>query len=135
MATDAKGVLACLAFDRRAIERGGVTSAPAVDVRYDRVLDWRGRLYRVQVKYCDRESSDSENAVTVHLQSYRHGRLTASAYTGGEVDAVVAFLPRVEALCWFEPDDFLGRTALTVRLAPPKNGQVAGVRLYEDFLW
>ncbi len=56
MTTDAKGALACLAFDRRAVEKGGVASVPVIDVRYDRILDWEGRLYRVQVKYSDRSS-------------------------------------------------------------------------------
>jgi hypothetical protein len=124
-----------LAFDRRAIEKGGVASVPVIEARYDRILDWRGRLYRVQVKYSDRSSSKSENAVAVHLQSFRHRRCTSQGYSRAEVDAVVAFIPQVDALCWFEPEDFEDRTTLTIRLAPPKNGQRKRIRFYEDYLW
>jgi hypothetical protein len=135
MTTDAKGAVACLAFDRRAIEKGGVVSVPVVEARYDRILDWAGRLYRVQVKYCNRGSSKSANAVAVHLQSFRHRRCTSQGYSKDEVDAVVAFIPQVNALCWFGPEDFEGLTTLTLRLAPPKNGQRKGIRLYEDYAW
>jgi hypothetical protein len=135
MTTDAKGALACLAFDRRAIEKGGVVSVPVLEARYDRILDWEGRLHRVQIKYCDRSSSRSANAVSVHLQSFRHRRCTSAGYSGDEVDAVVAFIPQVDALCWFGPEDFEGLTALTLRLAPAQNGQQKGIRLYERYLW
>ena len=135
MTPTVKGALACAKLDQRAIEKGAVVSIPAWDARYDRVVDWEGRLYRVQVKYCDRNSSNSDNAIAVHLQSYGHSRLTSGGYGAHEVDAVAVYIPRVDALCWFEPAEFDGKTALVVRLAPPKNGQVAGVRLYEDYLW
>ena len=135
MMTSAKGVLACLEFDRRAIEKGGVVSIPILETRYDRILDWKGRLYRVQIKYCDRGSANSENAVAVHLQSFGYNRCTSNGYSKGEVDAVVAYIPQVDALCWFEPEAFEGKTALTVRLAPAKNGQRQGIRQYEDYIW
>ncbi len=47
----------------------------------------------------------------------------------------MAYLPQVDALCWFEPADVEGRTALTIRLAAPRNGQRAGIRSYEDYRW
>ena len=53
LTSGAKGALACLAFDRRAIEKGAVVSVPMLEARYDRVLDWNGRLYRVQIRVCD----------------------------------------------------------------------------------
>lgn len=63
--------------------------------------------------------------------------LTSNGYTGEEIDAVVAYLPQVDALCWFGPEVFAGRSALTVRLAPSANGQQKGVPswYYGDFRW
>lgn len=135
LSTNAKGAIACAAFDKCAFERGGVVSIPISDARYDRILDLDGRLYRIQVKYCDRSSSRSHGAFHVDLASYGSGRLLSNSYSSADVDAIVVYLPSVDALCWLDPDDFHGKSTLTLRTAPPKNGQRAGVRLYTDYLW
>lgn len=135
LSSNAKGALACAAFDKRAIERGGIVSIPAMDARYDRILDLDGRLYRIQIKYCDRSTFRSGGAVLVDLASYGHGRQLSSGYSDAEVDAIVVYVPRVHALCWLDPGTFSGKSALTLRLSPPKNGQRAGVRMYTDYLW
>ncbi len=93
-----------------------------LDARYDRVLDLAGPLYRVQVTYGDRVTSHSTGSVLVDLASYGNGRKLSNGYPDAEVDAIAVYLPRVEALCWPEPDTFVGRSALTLRTSPPKNG-------------
>ncbi len=46
-----KDMLACLKVEMRALLLGAVVSRPITDfARYDRVIDWEGRLYRAQVK-------------------------------------------------------------------------------------
>ncbi|MEM6327601.1 MAG: group I intron-associated PD-(D/E)XK endonuclease [Bacteroidota bacterium] len=135
MTKTAKGAFACARLDQRALEKGAVTSIPIAEVRYDRVVDWDGRLYRVQVKYTDADASHSANAVQVSLQSSGHGGLSSSSYHAGEIDAVVVYIARADILCWFEPRDFEGKTALTLRLAPPKNGQRKGIRMAADYVW
>lgn len=135
LSSNAKGAIACAAFDKRALEKGGVVSVPVVDARYDRILDLDGRLVRVQVKYCDRTSSHSEGSVHVDLASYGGGRIRHGSYTGSEVDAVVVYLPREDALCWLVPEVFEGRSTLTLRTAPARNGQSAGVHLVSDYAW
>ena len=135
LSTNAKGAIACAVFDKRAVERGGIVSVPSLDARYDRILDLAGQLFRVQAKYCDRVSSRSQGAFHVDLASYGSGRLLSNSYSSSDVDAVVVYLPSVDALCWLSPDDFEGKSTLTLRIAPPKNGQRAGVRLYTDYLW
>ena len=135
LSTSAKGALACAAFDKRALEKGGIVSVSLVETRYDRLLDLDGRLYRVQVKYSSRTSSHAEGSVIVHLASYAGGAVTAPSYDPADVDAVVVYLPALDALFWLDPQDFEGRSSVTLRLAPPKNGQRAGVRLASDYLW
>lgn len=130
-----KGAIACAAFDKRALERGGVVSVPCVDARYDRILDIDGRLFRVQVKYSDRESSRSEGAIHVDLASYGGGRVRHESYDRSEVDAVVVYLPRADLLCWLGPEVFENRSTVTLRTAPPRNGQRAGVRFAPDYAW
>ena len=135
MTKTAKGALACAKLDQRALEKGALTSIPIADARYDRVVDWEGRLYRVQVKYTDCPAPSSANAVQVNLRSVGHGGLSGNGYSIDEVDAVVVYIAQADALCWFGPEVFEGRSALTIRLAPPKNGQQQGIRYYGDFLW
>lgn len=86
MTKTAKGALACARLDQRALEKGAVTSIPIADVRYGRVVDWNGRLYRVQVD----------------LRSVGHRGVSSNGCTSAEVDAVVVYIPRVYALCWFD---------------------------------
>ena len=135
LSSNAKGAIACAVFDKLALERGGIVSIPALDARYDRIMDMQGQLYRVQVKYCDRAVSGCTGSVLVDLASYGSGRLLSNSYSSADVDAIVVYLPSVDALCWLDPDDFHGKSTLTLRTAPPKNGQRAGVRLYTDYLW
>ena len=138
MTKTAKGALACAKLDQRALEKGAVTSIPVVESRYDRIVDWDGRLYRVQVKYTDCGAPNSANAVQVNLRSTGHGGVSRNGYRLHEVDAIVVivvYVAQVDALCWFGRETFEGRTALTVRLAPPLNGQQKGIRYYEDYRW
>ncbi|MEM7789387.1 MAG: group I intron-associated PD-(D/E)XK endonuclease, partial [Bacteroidota bacterium] len=99
------------------------------------VLDLDGKVYRVQVKYCDRLSSRSSGSILVDLASYGSGRQLSAGYDGCEVDTVVVYLPSVNALCWFDPADYEGKSTLTLRLTPPKNRQRHGIRLYSDYVW
>jgi hypothetical protein len=135
LSPNAKGAIACAAFDKRALEKGGIVSIPCVEARYDRVLDLDGKLFRVQVKYSDRESTHSAGSIHVDLASYGGGRVRHGSYDRSEVDAVVVYLPRADVLCWLGPDVFEDRSTVILRTAPTRNGQTAGVRFASDYEW
>jgi hypothetical protein len=135
MTRTAKGALACARLDQRALEKGALTSIPVADARYDRVVDWNGRLYRVQVKYTDCKAPNSADAVQVNLRSTGHRGVSRNGYGPDEVDAIVVYIPSVDAPCWFDVAELAGKPAITIRLAPSRNGQQKGVRYYGEFLW
>ena len=137
MNTDQKGALAERAFDIESLRRGLTVSVPISAASYDRVLETSdGSLVRVQVKYVDNDGPfHSEGAVTIKLVGVRNGKQSRDGYTAQEVDAVVAYIPKTGKLYWLGPDMFEDRTAITLRLEPPKNGQVTGVRLAKDYIW
>ena len=45
-----QGILAELIFDTEATRRGLKVLKPLLELKYDRMIEWRGRTFRVQVK-------------------------------------------------------------------------------------
>ncbi len=135
MKTFEKGHLACLKFEQRAHELGYVVSKPTIaEVRYDYILDDGQRLYRVQVKYGDGKSSKSEGAAVIHLE--RFGRCGAmETYKKEELDAIVAYIPKVDKLVWLPSEDYAEKNTVSIRVAPCKNCQTANVTRLEDYVW
>ena len=135
MTTRQKGEMACRLFDARAIEKGMVSSEPVVDARYDRILDDGNRLIRVQIKWAGREGHNAAGAVQARLAVRYNGKVTKRAYTKDEVDALVVYIPAKDCFCWFEPNHFVGKSILSIRIKKSKNNQSNGVTWFEDFLW
>lgn len=133
--TRVKGELACLKFDLRALEKGGISSKPLMEVPYDRVLDLDGRLYRVQIKYANSKGRTAEGALHLSLRRTSHtGKI--SFYKDSEVDILVVYIPMLDKLCWIgDKTAFINRNSLELRYAPPKNNQKKGCRLIKDYIW
>ena len=129
-----KGHTACLRFEQRAHEFGFIVSKPTMpECRYDYILDDGQTLHRVQVKYGGGKPSNSSNAATISLR--RHGHKPLGRYGEGDVDAVVAYIPEADCLVWLKPEQFVGRSAVTIRLAQAANGQVANTTMLDDCRW
>ena len=56
-------------------------------------------------------------------------------YSAAEIDLVLVYIPQVDRVAAFGPKHFEGKTALIVRLEPPKNGQQKNLHMLQDFLW
>ncbi len=52
-----------------------------------------------------------------------------------EIDALLVYVPKIDRICWFGPEVFNGRGALSIRIAPCKNKQVKGCLLAKNYLW
>lgn len=136
-----KGEIAKLKVEQRAVEKGWVCSRTIESARYDLVLDDGARLYRVQVKYADGiPGHNTQGAVMANLRSNRgddrnlkYRRRKQRMYTPDEIDAVLVFIPRINEVCWFGPDKFHGKSAITIRYESPKNGQE--YPMASDFKW
>ena len=130
-----KAELARLKVEARALELGAVCSRPSVEgTRYDCILDIKGKLYRAQIKYCDCRSSHASGAVTVRLKS-GIGYGAARCYTEEEVDALLVYIPSIDKICFFPPEVFCGKSALSIRLKPSLNGQIKGCVRAQDYIW
>ncbi len=129
-----KAEIACLKVVLRAIEKGATVSKPMVEAtRYDLVIDYQGRLYRAQVKYSD--GVCRAGAVWVRLHSGSYGKTRFRCYSAQEVDIVLAYLPKLDAILWIDPCHFEGKSAMHFRLEKARNNQTKGCRSVEDFIW
>ena len=137
MTTNEKGELAMLHVQLRALEIGALLSKPLREsCRYDLIVDWEGKLYRAQVKYCDRSSSHSTGAVVLHSGNItRGGRHSFPCYTAEEIDALLVYVPKIEQVLWLPPAQFDGKRNITIRYRPSLNGQSKGCLRSEDFIW
>jgi hypothetical protein len=129
LTTEQKGQIALAKVLIEAARKGAETYLPTTQTRYDLVLDYRGKLYRAQVKYADGKIRRAQGAIALHLRRRKR------CYTAGEIDVVLAYLPRLDRVAWFGPEVFDGKAALYLRIVPAKNGQHSGCRMVEDFLW
>lgn len=131
-----KGELAVLKVIERALELGYQVSKPIFEQsRYDLVLDNGKQLYRVQVKFTDTTPSASSGAVVVPLTKTTKNSKVKRLYNAEEIDVVIAYIPRINGLCWFPPNVFEGKTCISVRFEPTKNGQKANLYWFDDYKW
>jgi hypothetical protein len=132
--THQKGEIAQLKVMLRAAEKGVVLSRPVVESRYDFILDDGKKLERVQVKYADGRWANSQGSVRLCLKSWQ-GRKLRRTYGAHEVDALLVYVAQTDEVLRFETDTFCGRSGLTLRLKPARNGQVKGTLDAKDFVW
>jgi hypothetical protein len=62
----------------------------------------------------------------------RHKKL--KTYQADEVDALVVYIPKIERLCYFPNEVFVGKRKLSVRLEKPKNNYKK-VIYAKDYYW
>ena len=125
-----KDLMACCKVDMRALILGAVISRPTTDfARYDRIIDWEGRLYRAQIKYVSRAASNCVGAVSLNLRKENR-----PCYTASEIDALLVYIAQTDQLCWFGPEIFDGRSALQIRFTPPLNNQKKCL-MADKYLW
>lgn len=130
-----KGQLAVSKAQVRAIELGYYVSVPLMDYRYDLVLDDGEKLWRVQVKYANRKSSNASGSVVVNLAYESRGRRNVYTYHEDEVDALVVYIPKINRLFRFPCNVFVGKKALSTRISKSLNNQKALVYFANDYFW
>jgi hypothetical protein len=69
-------------------------------------LDDGERLYRVQVKYAGRRAWNCEGAVSL---DFTKGGQRDRTYLDHEIDAVLAYIARVDVIVWLSREHFHGR--------------------------
>lgn len=135
MNTNQKGEIAQLKVQLRAAELGVTLSKPTTEVRYDFVMEERGKLLRAQVKWGGCPSSHSSGSVQVDLRKDSPQGAKKRTYSDREVDVLLVYVPQLDKVLRFWADRFHGKPAIVIRLEPPKNGQRLGLTLAESFIW
>jgi hypothetical protein len=132
--TNVKGQIAISKAELRAIELGYIPSKPIFDTRYDLILDNHQKLIKVQIKYADGKMSNSEGAVMVKL-GYQDRKKNIYTYQKEEIDALIVYLPKINKLCYFPCEVFVGKEKIHVRYLKPKNNQIKGILYAEKYYW
>lgn len=132
--TNIKGQLAVSKAELRAFELGYIPSRPLYDSRYDLIIDNHDKLIRVQVKYGNGKSSNSQGVIVVKLD-YENRSKEHFEYKSTEVDALVVYIPVIDKLCYFPLEIFEGKRKLTIRLEKPKINQTKGIIFAKDYYW
>ena len=133
LTTDQKGAIAETAITHAAVSLGLGVYRPVVEGgRYDLIFDVRGRLLRVQCKYAPLMNG----VVVVRIYSTRRtaSGLVRRPYTAGEIDAVAAYCPEIDACYILPAERFAVNQQVHLRVDPARNNQSTGVHRADDFL-
>ncbi len=130
-----KGDLAELRVAADLVRRGFQVAIPFGDASHVDLVVLHGRLCeRVQVKYA--ESDGRRLLVRCRTQSLTSGRVRSTTrYSEATIDWLAVFDAGTDR-CYYIPANELGsgRSELTLRLAPARNGQRSNVRDANDYL-
>lgn len=104
------------------------------DSRYDFIMDYNGKLYRLQSKHCSEIVDDSNKVVAVKFKTVRQSGSNASIhtrtkYTKEEIDY---FSTSYEGKCYLVPVEQCSNEKI-LRIKPPKNGQTKGISFLENY--
>jgi PD-(D/E)XK endonuclease len=130
-----KGDLAELKVAADLAERGCSLSFPyGEDCDYDLIADMNGVLHRVQVKYT--ESDGQVVLVRCRSHSLTKGKVRHTKHYTAETVDWIAVYDRTSDCCYYCPSTELGhgRSELTLRLTPARNGQRMGIRDARDYI-
>jgi len=130
-----KAEIAMLKVSMRALQLGAFVSKPIFEgARYDYVIETGGKMYRAQVKYADGKPSRVAGAVQINLRKEIKKNKNCP-YSENEIDVLLVYIPKIDRVCWFDPEVFCGKQGLVIRIAPTKSGRVKGCIAAEDHLW
>jgi hypothetical protein len=132
--TNVKGQLAVSKAELRAFELGYIPSRPLFDSRYDLIIDDSKKLKRIQIKYADGKLSNTDGSVRVKLE-YNDRTKHRYTYQEGETDGLIVYIPKIDKLCFFPPEIYIGKRDLCVRITPTKNRQSKKILLAEKYFW
>lgn len=125
-----KGDLAELKVAADLAERGCCLSFPyGEDCDYDLIADMSGVLHRVQVKYT--ESDGRVVLVRCGSHSLTKGKVRRTKHYTAETVDWIAVYDCTSDRCYYLPSTELGasgRSEVTLRLRPARNGQRLGIR-------
>ena len=131
LTTNQKGAVAETAVIHEAIKLGIGVYKPIADERTDFILDVDGQLVRVQCKWAVRHG----DVIIIRTRRCRRARsgVIHRSYTAEEIDVIAAYCAETET-CYLLPHEMsVGRAAVSLRLEPPRNNQIRGIKWARDY--
>lgn len=105
------------------LELGHHVSIPVGEsMPYDFILDFHGRLFKIQCKHATKSKDSRSFTVTLEKSVSTRTQLRTTRYRFGEVDY---FCTYVDSVCYLIPFDDCG--SKTLRLDVPSNYQIANI--------
>jgi hypothetical protein len=133
LTTDQKGAVAEAAIAAAAVKLGIGVYTPAFDAgaRYDLILEYESRLFRVQCKWASRY----DEVVVVRCYSTRRARegLRRRMYTTDDTDLIVAYCAELERCFVIQPNRFAVHAETRLRIGPCGNNQRRGIQWADDY--
>ena len=132
--TNHKGNVAEAAIAAEAVKLGIEVLKPTLEYGpHDLVFELDSRFLRVQCKWA--RLIRDESVVYVQLARSRHtpGGYVRATYSTDEIDAVAAYCEELDQCYLLPAAKVAGRSALHLRLSPPRNGQMASLNWAADY--
>jgi hypothetical protein len=131
LTTNQKGAIAEAVVAKAAAELGVIVARPIQDTAYDLLPDLPTGFMRLQCKWAVRKGS----VVLVYCRRCRRGPegLIRKSYELGEIDAIAGHCADTDR-CYLLPLSMsVNRTAVQLRLDPPRNNQRALINWAKDY--
>tara|TARA_R110000824_G_scaffold212780_1_gene399116 strand:- start:176 stop:619 length:444 start_codon:yes stop_codon:yes gene_type:complete len=143
--TQMKGFLAEHKFVEECAKRNIPVSRPLWDLRYDFIVEDKGSLLKVQVKYIGRRKTGiksydklkDKGVICVNAYSVNNSRAAKKMpYTKEEIDVIAAWSEEVEKFLWIPIESLEGKATkhfkITELLVKQGKGKVTYAR---DYYW
>lgn len=129
LTTQFKGTITEMQVALALLKRGLTVSRPLVESRYDLVLEYQEKFYRIQIK-TSRLKEDKSVIIFNTSNSHTNTKGTTNRNYKGDVDFFATYY---NGDCYLIPVDDCGNRAKTLRLKKTKNGQITGISFLENY--
>lgn len=129
LSTQFKGTITEMQVALALLERGLTISRPLVESRYDLVLEYQGKFYRIQIK-TSRLKEDKTGITFNTSNSHINTKGVSNRNYKGDADFFATYY---NGDCYLIPVDNCGSRSKTLRITETKNGQTAGISFLKDY--
>lgn len=98
--------------------------------KYDLIIDYNNKLYKIQVKHAAEHDSDSFSFKT-RWQGHNSKGYTQRSYTKQDIDFFATYF---NGNIYLVPIEECSGAKKVIRFSPPKNGHIKRINFAEDYL-
>ena len=98
--------------------------------KYDLIIDYKNKLYKVQVKHAN-DHNGEYFTIKTRWQGHNASGYTQTKYTKDDTDFFATYY---NGEVYLIPIEQCGGAEKTIRIVPPKSGQVKGINFAKDYL-